>query len=158
MENNENSQLALSEHLILLNLEAKNQEDALSKMAENLASFGFVKSTYKRAIIEREKTFPTGLQGSEIGIAIPHTDAKHVNQQSVSVAVLNQPVEFIHMGSENQMVSTKIIFMLAIDKPDSQLEMLQKLISLIQKEEVLQKIIKSKSCKEVLKLLYEELL
>ena len=62
------------------------------------------------------------------------------------------------MGSENQMVSTKIIFMLAIDKPDSQLEMLQKLISLIQKEEVLQKIIKSKSCKEVLKLLYEELL
>lgn len=154
----ENNQLVLSEELILLNLEVQNQVDALSKMAKNLEELGFVKNSYKQAVIEREKIFPTGLQGSEIGIAIPHTDAIHVNQQSISVAVLNQPVEFIHMGSEDQKVSVKIVFMLAIEKADSQLEMLQKLINLIQQEEVLQQIIKSEPRKEVLDLLRKKLL
>lgn len=158
MEDKENTQLVLNKELILLNLDAKNQTDALSKIAVNLEELGFVKNSYKQALIEREKTFPTGLQGSKIGIAIPHTDARHVNKQSISVAVLHQPVEFTHMGSENQKVSVKIIFMLAIEKPDSQLEMLQKLIGLIQKEEMLQKIIKSDSHKKVLEILYEELL
>lgn len=108
-------------------------------------------------MIERERIFPTGLQVSEIGVAIPHTDAINVNHQSISVAVLNKPVEFIHMGSEDQEVSVKIIFMLAIKDPDSQLEMLQKLIDLIQKEEILQQIIGSKSCKYISELLHKEL-
>lgn len=55
---------------------------------------GYVKSTYIDAVLEREKTLPTGLDIGEMCVAIPHTDSKHVNESNVALAVLKNPVEF----------------------------------------------------------------
>lgn len=58
---------------------------------------GYVKSTYIDAVLEREKTLPTGLDIGEMCVAIPHTDSKHVNESNVALAVLKNPVEFRNM-------------------------------------------------------------
>lgn len=150
-------ELFIDEDLILLNLEAENWKDVLNKVAKNAEEKGVVKESFTDALIEREKIFPTGLQSESLGVALPHTDAVHVNDQAISLAVLTEPVEFIHMGTDDQKVNIHILFMLAIKDPSSQLELLQKLMGVIQKEEVLREIKECKSKKKALSILQKEL-
>lgn len=98
----------------------------------------FVKESFIDAIIEREKTFPTGLPtSSNISVAIPHTDSVHVNKKAISLAILKDAVEFGIMGEQEAKTPVKIVFLLAIDKQDSHLKILQKLISIFQNEDVI---------------------
>ncbi|HDY4665841.1 TPA: PTS sugar transporter subunit IIA, partial [Staphylococcus aureus] len=45
---------------IMLNLSATDKESVLSQMSDVLFQNGFVKSTFKDAVIDREKEFATG--------------------------------------------------------------------------------------------------
>ena len=51
-----------------------SKEEALTYLSDKLIEKGIVKESYKEAILNREKVFPTGLQFEKYGIAIPHTD------------------------------------------------------------------------------------
>ena len=66
--------ITLKNELILLDVEAENQFNLLEKVADNLHQLGYVKDTYKNAVIEREKVFATGLPTLMGGVAIAHTD------------------------------------------------------------------------------------
>jgi PTS system galactitol-specific IIA component len=157
LSNESISKLTLSEELVLLNLEARDSEDVLMKMANNLQENNLVKESFSKAVIKREETNPTGLQSSSIGVALPHTDAEHVKEQGISIAVLKNPVEFVHMGSDTEKVNVYIVFMLAIKKPDSQLKLLQSLMNFFQKEELLETINKSQSKDKIINIIKKEL-
>ncbi|TCS81312.1 PTS sugar transporter subunit IIA [Pectinatus cerevisiiphilus] len=137
------SAIALDEELILLNLDGKDKLEVISKMANNLQKLGYVKESYKDAIIAREKVFATGLPTSPYGVAIPHTDIEHVNKPAICVACLSQPVDFVIMGEKNEEVPVRIIFMLAMKEQHAQLGMLQKLMKILQEKGALEKIIKA---------------
>ncbi len=109
-------------------------------MADQMCRLGFVKESYSGAVLKREESFPTGLQTVSLGIAIPHTDAEHVNKETVAVAVLKSPVLFNMMGMDNQEIGVDIIFMIAIKEPHGQLRILQELTDLFQNEECLRKL------------------
>ena len=52
-------QVTVNEKLILLDLMGKDRETLLGKMADNLCENGFVKNTYKDAILaQTQKTIP----------------------------------------------------------------------------------------------------
>ena len=53
--------IILKKELILLDIDVKDKLDVLEIMADNLHRLGYVKDTYKKAVIEREKVFATGL-------------------------------------------------------------------------------------------------
>lgn len=114
---------------------------------------GYVKSTYIDAVLEREKTLPTGLDIGEMCVAIPHTDSKHVNESNVALAVLKNPVEFRNMIDPSKKVEVMVVFLLAINDPDSQVTLLSKLMSVFQNVELLKQIKGSSSTEEVTKLL-----
>lgn len=128
-----------SEDLVFF-LNASSQEDVFKQMFHRMYEQGYVKESYLRALSEREKVYPTGIQTEHIGVAIPHTDSIHVNKESIGVAVLEKPVSFIHMGMEEHTVEAEIIFMLAIQKPERQLGVLQVITGLIQNKVLLQSI------------------
>lgn len=130
----------LDKNVINLNVKAMNSEDVLTQMSEVLVGTGYVKNTFKDAIIKREETFATGLPTDFRGIAIPHTSTEHVNQPIVSVAVLTEPVNFRMMGNHDENIEVDIIFMLALKEAHAQLDMLQNLMSLIQDQELLTKV------------------
>ncbi|KRN93504.1 PTS sugar transporter subunit IIA [Pediococcus stilesii] len=130
----------LDEEIVLLDLKAENQTDALEKIADALYEKGIVKDSYKNAVVNREKDYPTGLQTPIIGVAIPHTDAEHVNKSQIAVARLKDPVHFLQMG-DGEDVSAKLIFMLALKEAHAQLEVLQKLVALIQDEEAVKSLL-----------------
>lgn len=130
--------LHFDESLIFCDLKAKDQEEVLKVMGNHLYEKNFVKESFIDAIIEREKTFPTGLPtSSNISVAIPHTDSVHVNKKAISLAILKDAVEFGIMGEQEAKTPVKIVFLLAIDKQNSHLKILQKLISIFQNEDVI---------------------
>ena len=75
-----------------------------------------------------------------MGVAIPHTDAIHVNKKAVFCGILDKPVDFVVMGDDEATVSVEVIFMLAIMKPNDQIEMLSKLVETCQNVSVLQTV------------------
>lgn len=51
---------------IMLNLSATDKESVLSQMSDVLFQNGFVKSTFKDAVIDREKEFATGFTNTSM--------------------------------------------------------------------------------------------
>ena len=50
----------MNSDLIALNLEVKNKEEVIQELGKRMFEKGYVKSTYIDAVLEREKTLPTG--------------------------------------------------------------------------------------------------
>ena len=124
--------ISFNDALIMLNLDVNDKFELLSKVADNLHSLGYVKETYKNAVIEREKIFATGLPTLLGGVAIPHTDINHVNIPAISIARLKKPVDFIIMGDDSETIAVDLIFMLAMKEKHAQLELLQSLMGILQ--------------------------
>ena len=118
-------------------LEDTNRFEILRKLGEELYRSGFVKQSYIEAVCRRENEYPTGLPTSGVGIAIPHADVQHVNNEAMIVGVLREPVIFQVMGSQSDLIKVQLVFMLAIKDSHAQLEMLQRLIEGCQDEQVL---------------------
>lgn len=129
------------------------KEAVLDSISQRLFKNGYVKESYAQAIKDREAIFPTGLNTTTFGIAIPHTDSKHVNEATIAVGILKQPVIFQEMGAEEVEVPVRLIFMLAIKEPDKQLETLQAVISLIENEEKMNALVQAKNESDVIQLL-----
>ncbi|GEO58859.1 PTS sugar transporter subunit IIA [Companilactobacillus bobalius] len=142
------------EEIVLLDITPKDSTEALSMVSDELIKKAVVKESYKDAVIKREKEFPTGLNAPSCGIAIPHTDAIHVNKPQIAIARLAQPVKFLQMG-DGADVEAKLIFMLALKEPHAQLETLQKLMALIQNETAVTELIAAKDSKTVINVLKE---
>lgn len=130
-------QIKIEEDLIMLDLCGQANENILSQMADNLCRCGYVKESYKSAVIAREKIFATGLPTGSYGVAIPHTDIVHVNMPTICIARLSNDVDFVIMGEESETVAVKLVFMLAMNEQHAQLNVLQKLMGLLQDNEAL---------------------
>lgn len=132
--------VVFNKDLVILDVEVKDNLDALALIADNFRRLGFVKASYKDAVIARENVFATGLPtiNENIGVAIPHTDIEHVHTAAISFTRLKDPVEFTVMGDESSKVAVKLVFMLALKEAHAQIEMLQALMSIIQDEKALQ--------------------
>jgi len=145
------------ESVILLNVEATTKEEVLEKVGQNLVKNDLVKPSFIPAIIKRESEFPTGLPTAGVSVAIPHTDVEHVNQKTISVAVLKKPVDFAIMGDNSATTPVQIVFMLAMDEAHSQLSLLQKLMQVFQEEETLKYIVNQTNKASIKQLLEEKL-
>lgn len=132
------------------------KEDILSHMAACLFRHGYTKASYREAVLERERVYPTGLNGETIGIAIPHTDVEHVIKPAVCLCILKEPVAFHLMGGEGtETVPVSVIFMLALREPDKQLELLQLIVTMLEQEHYLQALVQCRSTAEVLPILVQ---
>lgn len=123
------------EDLILFNVEAADAEEAIRKVGQRLLEKQFVKDSYIDAVVEREAVYPTGLQLRGMAVAMPHTAGIHVNTPAVCLAKLAHPVTFSHMGDPDVKVEAELLFMMAIQDPDAQLEMLQQVMGVFVNEE-----------------------
>lgn len=145
--------LNLTEELIFTQIDVTDKEEVLNFLSTKLLEGGYVTQDFPKGIIEREKKYPTGLPSKGIGIAIPHTDNELVNETSIAIGVLNHPVTFQSMENPSVELKIQIVMMLAIKEPHGQIEMLQKVIDIIQDVELTQKITTALEPKEVLDLI-----
>lgn len=143
----------INEELVVTNLEVNNQEDVFKILFEKLFKNGYVKESFLEGIVNREKSYPTGLLLGKNNVAIPHTDAEHVLKPAIALATLARPVIFKNMANPQEEVPVKIVFMLALNSPHSQVEMLQQLVNLFQNEDILKQILNVKGGDEVIEII-----
>ncbi|MBE6469055.1 MAG: PTS sugar transporter subunit IIA [Coriobacteriaceae bacterium] len=114
-------------------------EEELALLLQNA---GYVKASYAKAIHEREKVFPTGLEvPGGLSVAVPHCDIEHVNRGALCVGVLKRPVDWRRMDAAELTCPVSLVVMLALDEAHAHMEMLQKTIALIQDQELVRRII-----------------
>lgn len=135
--------------LIIPNLAANSAEEVISALADRLTANGFVKDSFKAAVLERESKFPTGLPTGAINVAIPHADAKYTNESKIAVATLAHPVTFHNMADTTQELDVSLVFMLGIHEAHGQVATLQKIMSLVQDQDHLQKLLAMSSEQDI---------
>ena len=130
----------LDKSVIVPDLEAETWEDVMKSLGQKLIDEGYTKESYIDALLTREKDFPTGLDIEGLGVAIPHTDVSHVNKAGIAIGVLKKPVTFIQMGSDDEEIGVKLVFMLAVTDPNAHIDELQRIVEIIQDKDVLEKL------------------
>ena len=114
-------------------LEADSQEQLFDQVATLLEEKKVVTDTYRSALIEREKMFPTGLDMEFLGkdlpnVAIPHTDTIHNLTENVVVVRLAKPVTFHNMIAPDKEVEVSLLFFIINNSSSSQTNILAQLM------------------------------
>lgn len=143
----------LYEELINFDVNVNNYEEAIRYNSNILIEHGFVKDGYAEMVIEREKEFSTGLISTGRGIAIPHTNPTLVNKQAVCVLIPKKPIDFIMMGTTDQIVKADVIFPLVIKEPNSQLTLLKKIVEMLQNDQLIDEIYHCRDKKKIIEML-----
>lgn len=135
--------------LIKVNLPCKDRNELFKMMHNEAFKYGYVESSFLDGLASRESIFPTGIKLTNYNVAIPHTDAIHVKKEFIAIIVPKDPIQFKLMEDETQEEEVSLIFMLGLNKPHSQLEVLKELMELIQREDLVKQIVESKSQDEI---------
>lgn len=143
----------LYEELINFDVNVNNYEEAIRYNSNILIEHGFVKDGYAEMVIEREKEFSTGLISTGRGIAIPHTNPTLVNKQAVCVLIPKKSIDFIMMGTTDQIVKADVIFPLVIKEPNSQLTLLKKIVEMLQNDQLIDEIYHCRDKKKIIEML-----
>ncbi len=150
LEKKDQESFDISENLILVNAKATFKEEILNNLSKLLYKYGYVKESFNQALLEREGSYPTGLQASVAGVAIPHTDAKHVIKPALAIATLNTPVLFKAMDDPAKEIPVELVIVMAIKEPELQLQALQRIMKIIQNANSLRKIQQAQLPREVM--------
>lgn len=136
--------------LLVPRISVKTAEDVLSLAADLMLSQGVVKPSFKRALVDRERSFPTGLEihGGQ-GVAIPHCDPEHVIKSAIGVITTEAPVSFRRMDDPAQAVDVRLIFVLALAEGKLQVDLLRETICLIQHGELRSNLIESATSEDM---------
>ena len=144
----------LCEEAVILDLDASNFEEVIRVLGGKLRDQGFVKDDFVEAALERERNLPTGLPlGGEYNAAIPHVDIEYVNKPALGLATLKRDVVFYNMVESDEEVPCRLIIMLALDQPKSQVEMLQSVAAVLQNPETIRSLVNAKTREEVFTIL-----
>lgn len=118
-----------------------SQNDIIKAVASPLINDDMVVHDFADHVIAREQHFPTGLPVVPVGVAIPHTDHKHVRQNAISIGILAESVNFDDMGGEPEPVPVRVVFMLALGESNKQLNVLGWVMDVIQDGDFMQQLL-----------------
>lgn len=137
---------------ILLNIDAESCQEVLHLVSTHLFGEGKVKQSYEEHLIDREREYPTGLALGDINVAIPHTDYQYANTTQLLVATLKKPVEWHNMEDSDESIPVSVVVLSVFDKPEHQLEALQKTMGVLQNQELVAQIADADSAQQVIEL------
>ena len=137
---------------VFIHKKFKNEEEYFDSMSNFLEKHDLVTNEYRKAILDREENFPTGLEIGDINIAIPHTDYIYSKTNTICVTTLENAVKFKRMDDSSKSVNVKIILQLLFDKPDKQVTLLKELMAKVTDQNFLQKLVKEKNEENIVKL------
>ena len=122
--------------LLIGTFQFENSEVALKGISRILLEMGFVAEDYPRALIEREREYPTGIEvPGFVNVALPHAHVKYTRRPVLFIGLLSEPIEFYKMDSPSEKVKVEAIILLALKDLDESASFLRKLTSLLSNKE-----------------------
>ena len=135
---------------VALHYQADTSKDVITHLGKLLFDAGYVRETFVDAALDRESRLPTGLPLSgDVNAAIPHTEVEHVLKPGLAMATLSTPVTFQNMVSPEEAVPCQLVFVMALDQPKAQIEMLQEIAGILQNPAVIQSLMLASNFEEV---------
>lgn len=134
------------EELIFIDQPFKDSNELFQQMGALLKEKGYVTEDYTKAIIEREENYPTGLQGGNVAVAIPHVDSKYIKKAGIVFVRPSKTIKFKEMCT-NCELNVDIIFLLLIKDKANQVTVLSSLMSKFADTEFLEKL-KREKCED----------
>lgn len=129
-----------NKNIVEMNITAVNSEDVIKQLGTLLVENKYIDELYIDSVLEREKSFPTGLALSNAGIAIPHASpGSNVLKNGIAAAHLSKPVKFYRMEDPDSQVDVDMVFMLALSS-NEHLDILKKLFVAFQNEELVESL------------------
>lgn len=139
---------------VVLRMQADTSEEIIKAVGTKLFEAGYVHDSFVENALTREKNIPTGLPlGGEFNAAIPHTDIVHVIKSGVGLATLAQEVPFQNMVNPEETVPVRLVFVLALDQPKSQIEMLQEVAGVLQNPDLVKQLVDADSLDSLIQVL-----
>lgn len=126
-------------------------------LAGELERQGYAKDGFTNAILEREREYPTALDMGGMNVAMPHCDPSNVNKPAICMGVLEHPVSWRRMDDPESTCEVSLVCMLALTEAHAHLEMLQKVIALVQNQELIERIVAAASAEEAFALVGSQL-
>lgn len=133
-------------------------ENLIRFATKKLIDLEYIHSTYIKAIKKREKEFPTGLATRTYGVAIPHTDPCHIKKPFIYIIKLEKPIKFIQMGTVDQYVDVKYVFLLGFKQGEEQLQLLEALMSMFTNDSIMKQLEKEDAPDTILNIVSDFLL
>jgi len=137
--------------LILSNYEAVDRVQIIQELGQRALQHGYIEEPFLQNILEREESYPTGLETS-LPIALPHV-GEYCNRSFLSMAVLKKPVGFYSMDGSGKELKVEIVFLFGITNPQNQVKVLQKFIQVFQHRDYLQMLKDATDSDQALRLL-----
>ena len=75
---------------------------------------------------------------------------------AVAIGVLKKPVKFYQMGTTDEVVMARLIFMLAVDDPEEHLVFLQKILQMLQDPATLRELTECTKKQDVIQIMKEK--
>lgn len=143
----------LNKDCIWLNQEQKNKEDLFTVCAKRLETLDLVEPEYLKALLEREKQFPTGLQMENYAVAIPHADPSVIKKDFIAVVTLKETIKMYCMEDTSKEADVKTFFLLGLKNGESHLKILREFITMIQNEDIINALHKVEDENEVINII-----
>ncbi len=135
---------------VALHYTASDSKDVISHLGNLLFDAGYVRASFVDAALNRESRLPTGLPLSgDVNAAIPHTEVEHVLKPGLAMATLSAAVTFQNMVSPEEAVPCQLVFVMALDQPKAQIEMLQEIAGILQNPAVINRLMQANNFEEV---------
>lgn len=135
---------------VALHYAACDSKDVITHLGSLLFADGYVHETFVDAALDRESRLPTGLPLSgDVNAAIPHTEVEHVIKPGLAMATLSTPVTFQNMVSPEEAVPCQLVFVMALNQPKAQIEMLQEIAGILQNPDVINSLMSANDFEEV---------
>lgn len=118
----------------------RDQGEFFSDVSRRLQKAGHVGPGFERAIVERERQFPTGLRLPAGDICLPHTDPAYVASDGIAIVSFEEPVAFREMGDPDETVQARAAFVLFMTDSKRHLAFLQQVVRAIQAPDLFERI------------------
>lgn len=135
---------------VVLHFTATDSKEVITHLGKLLLDAGYVRETFVEAALDRESQLPTGLPLSgDVNAAIPHTEVEHVLKPGLAMATLSKPVTFQNMVSPEEAVPCQLVFVMALDQPKAQVEMLQEIAVILQNPAIIKRLMAAGDFEEI---------
>lgn len=120
----------------------RTNEELLTALGRKMTALGFAKEGYERALLNRERKYPTGLPSLPVPVAIVHADACWVQRSALGFARPPEPVLFSNMVAPDEKLPVRLVFLLAVAESDAHTSVLADAVGMIQKADLIESLLR----------------
>ncbi|WP_368540741.1 PTS galactitol transporter subunit IIA [Enterobacter soli] len=130
----------MSHVFVRTGIEFETCQQVLAHIGEEMVAKGVVHATYPAALLERERSYPTGIALERHAVAIPHCEAVHAKSPAIYLIRPDKPVNFQQADDDGE-VAVSLIIALIVENPAAQMKLLRRLFSELQNPHTLDRLL-----------------